>query len=536
MSLYHEFSSDDLSASSKFNRATKAQNGHAAHSAPSERLIPTIRRPAPPGTAENPETVDAAGAENGAFEEDVAPQIREVEKVSGEPASQTEKESSLDALDDPIRAYLKQLYRFPLLTREQEVEVCKRIEESEKLLERTMHGFGFAAKEYIAIAEKLLAEPPTERFERVTVESKHAQRPRHLATLHRIVKSTHALDDKADQLFGVSRRASSPMEAEPFLIELRAVEKQLAAGFAKFGFRQKVVEEMALVAENIHDKLRMCIAAKNEAQIEALETLLRTSIPDFLSRHEEMRDALARISAGRTELVESNLRLVISIARRYANRGHTFLDLVQEGNLGLMAAVEKFDYRRGFKFCTYGTWWIRQAIERCIANQSRTIRIPVHMVELLGRLARMQRSLTQDFGREPTDEELADEMQLPLKRMQALLKIARQPISLQTALGDEDDHSLAELVPDESCKNAYDEADAGTLKIKLGEVLSSLKPRERLVLEMRFGLGDDRPRTLEEVGRQFETTRERIRQIEAKALKKLRHPTRRHQLEGFATS
>jgi RNA polymerase primary sigma factor len=529
MSLFHEFTPNDLSSSFTARR-TGARNGSAAQPAPPGRLIPPVSKPGPPGTGENAETIDAASAKNGPPDE-IRRETRETE--AEEIGTQVEKESSLDALDDPIRAYLKQLYRFPLLNRAQEVEVCKRIEAAEKLLERTMHGFGFAAKEYIAIAEKLLADPPTERYERVTVESKHAQRDRHLAALRRVVERTRALDQQANELFAASCNAASPVKAGQILAGLRGLEKQLAGGFAKFGFRQKVVEEMAMVAENIHDKLRVCISTGNEAQVEAVETLVRMSGAEFLSRHEEMRTALAQISAGRTELVEANLRLVISIARRYANRGQTFLDLVQEGNLGLMAAVEKFDYRRGFKFCTYGTWWIRQAIERCIANQSRTIRIPVHMVELLGRLARMQRALTQDFGREPTDEELADEMQLPLQRMQALLKIARQPISLQTLLGDEDDHTLAELIPDESCRSAYDEADAGTLKIKLSEVLSSLKPRERLVLEMRFGLADDRPRTLEEVGRQFETTRERIRQIEAKALKKLRHPTRRHHLEGF---
>ena len=262
--------------------------------------------------------------------------------------------------------------------------------------------------------------------------------------------------------------------------------------------------------------------------------MARTNWRDYLARYEEMKACLAEIQWARTDLVEANLRLVVSIAKRYANRGHSFLDLVQEGNLGLMAAVEKFEYRRGFKFCTYGTWWIRQAIERCIANQSRTIRIPVHMVELLGKIIRTQKALTQELDREPTDEELADELQLPLGRVQSLLKISRQPLSLQAATGEDEEHSLSEMIRDESIKGPGEDADAGSLKSKLSQLLGGLNARERTVLELRFGLADDYPRTLEEVGRQFNTTRERIRQIEAKALKKMRHPIRMHQLQDFA--
>jgi RNA polymerase primary sigma factor len=242
---------------------------------------------------------------------------------------------------------------------------------------------------------------------------------------------------------------------------------------------------------------------------------------------------VSRAHQSKSEMVEANLRLVISIAKKYINRGLSFLDLIQEGNMGLMKAVEKFEYKRGYKFSTYSTWWIRQAITRAIADQARTIRIPVHMIETINKLMRVQKRLLQDFGREPLPEEVADEMQMPVDRVRAVLKMAQQPVSLQSPVGDADDSSIGDFIEDKSAENPTDITSFGLLKDKLGDVLSSLTQRERRVLELRFGIGDGCARTLEEVGRQFCVTRERIRQIEAKALRKMRHPTRLKQLHGF---
>ena len=471
-------------------------------------------------------------------------------RKNSEKQQRTARGSRLDFFDDPIRMYLHQMGQVPLLTREQEVEICKRIEAAEIDVRRLFNRFGYTPEMYLELAGRL--EEGRERFDRIVADKFVDSRESYLEALPRVkreIARSHATLARQYADSGKSRLTEAIRKRKVKALE--RTRAKLADMVFKLHFKQKVVESIAARSERTHRAFALHTGLleglerkrkskrrdeRIKAEKKATKAVLDSAcmpLDQFRDACEELRGAMKRGQRARTEMVEANLRLVISIVKKYMNRGLSFLDLIQEGNTGLMKAVEKFEYRRGYKFSTYATWWIRQAATRAIADQARTIRIPVHMIETINKLLRVQKKLVQEFGREPTPEEAAAEMDMPVERVRAVYKMAQQPISLQSPIGDGEDAHFGDFIEDKSAENPSEMTAFSMLKDRLQDVLDTLTPREKAVLDYRFGLTDGYSRTLEEVGKQFSVTRERIRQIEAKALRKLRHPTRLRKLDGF---
>ncbi len=464
-------------------------------------------------------------------------------------------------INDPIRMYLHQMGQKELLTRDQEVSICRRIEKSESIIVNVFNRLPIAPKLYAWVLEGL--DVGRERFDRVVSDKygSSAESDKYGKSRDEYVEAMRpeqiVLNGMGDDLAAAygEQMKLDPSDKEGIARTQAEIDRQCAAVLAKYEtlhFKQKMLETICSYADEQYYKpykdlllrqKKLLRGGKSKTRernlanlaIEKAEMETKFGMPadEFSRRFEELRVALQEGAQARKEMVEANLRLVISIVKKYMNRGLSLLDLIQEGNTGLMKAVEKFEYKRGYKFSTYATWWIRQAATRAIADQARTIRIPVHMIETINKLLRVQKKLLQELGREPTPEETAEEMGVPVERVRSVCRMAQQPISLQSPVGDGDDAHFGDFIEDKGAERPEDAAAFVLLKERLREVLYSLNERERQVLDYRFGLKDGFPRTLEEVGKMFEVTRERIRQIEAKALRKLRHPSRIKKLSGF---
>ncbi|HKZ00196.1 MAG TPA: RNA polymerase sigma factor [Rhabdochlamydiaceae bacterium] len=453
--------------------------------------------------------------------------------------------------DDPVRMYLKEMGSVPLLTREEEVEISKRIEKAQIQIEKIIMRFRYSNREAISSVNYLITGK--ERFDKIVAEKEVADKNAYLALLPKLAQmlkqEDHVLETLLLQLRDPKAKKVDRVKISEDIEKCRI---RTQAYLRRMYLRHNIIEDFGEVILSAYDRFLVLEkemqelqprAEKNKfaaAKLVAVQRKLSKrelaagrALEEFKKDVRMLQRWMDKSQEAKREMVESNLRLVISIAKKYTNRGLSFLDLIQEGNMGLMKAVEKFEYRRGYKFSTYATWWIRQAVTRAIADQARTIRIPVHMIETINKVLRGAKKLMMETGREPTPEELANELGLTPERVREIYKIAQHPISLQAEVGDGGESQFGDFLEDTTIESPAEATGYAILKDKMNEVLSTLTDRERTVLIERFGLLDGKPKTLEEVGVRFKVTRERVRQIEAKALRKMRHPTRSKLLQAF---